>query len=152
MEVLRFNTVSSHRLPPVPALGIQVAAGGGAAPLSVSSRTFVASGRFWDVSRGLAHGLLEVGEPDRSSALSLIGAAVDHPPGDEPTPGCRGCPAHWPLQGCVSYQRVTTSPCALAQFVPAMRNMLADLQKHCGPRGTRTHNLRIKSPQLCQLS
>jgi hypothetical protein len=23
---------------------------------------------------------------------------------------------------------------------------------HSGPRGTRTHNLRIKSPQLCQLS
>ncbi len=22
----------------------------------------------------------------------------------------------------------------------------------CGPRGARTHNLRIKSPQLCQLS
>ncbi len=80
-----------------------------------------------------------------AALLSLIVAAVDHPPGDEPTPWLSRLPSPRPLKGCVSYQRVTTSPSGLALFVPHHEKHAPDLRKRGGPRGTRTHNLRIKS-------
>ena len=36
-----------------------------------------------------------------------------------------------------------------ASLSPPVRGLISPSG---GPRGTRTHNLRIKSPQLCQLS